>query len=134
MALSQRAASPVVEEVSEVEEVVDETFGSAEPVEDFEDDEDYGDAPGPSPQPVANGNVTRTSNFFGHNEEGSQVHDRGIEVVEAQPNTNVVRVNEDVGPIFLGRRRQLALKKGVAYKVDSDIYDYLSSRGLIYGE
>jgi hypothetical protein len=82
-------------------------------------------------QPYVNGEMATTASFFGE----SQVEDRGIQVVELEPNADyIVRVTEDVGPIFLGRRRKLALEKGKAYKVDPDIYEYLSSRGLIYGE
>jgi hypothetical protein len=151
---AQQPQSPDIEPVSEVVQTVDETFaGGAVPVddegneidldlgedEDEDDDDDYGsverNTPQPgSPQPVANGDVTRTSNFFGHNKEGSMVQDRGIEVVERDLDTNIVRVIEDVGPIFLGRRRQLQLLKGVAYKVDSDILQYLRERNLVMGE
>lgn len=150
MARRQSPQSPDIEPVTEVVQTPDESFADgAIPVDedgneidlDMDDDDDAFGTEEPrntpqagAPQQVANGEVTRTSNFFGHNEEGSMVQDRGIEVVDHQRDTSIVRVIEDVGPVFLGRRRQLALKKGVAYKVDADIYEYLSSRNLILGE
>lgn len=133
----QQPASPDLAKATPGVEPLEEVVA----VDDDLDDDDDGAFDGPvgrSPQPFANGEVTNTSNFFGsapdeRPEPQSMVLDKGIEVADAQPTSNIVRVVEDIGPIFLGRKRPIELKKGVAYRVDDDIYDYLQNRNMIYG-
>lgn len=80
--------------------------------------------------------LTTTASFHGHQlrnvETVDQIVDLGVEILDPDAETHIVRVHTDVGPVFYGGpERPIELKKNRRYRVPADIYRYLRQRGLL---
>jgi hypothetical protein len=61
-----------------------------------------------------------------------QIIDLGVEILDPEAETHIVRVHTDVGPVFYGgTERPIELKKNRRYSVPASIYRYLYERGLL---
>lgn len=80
--------------------------------------------------------LTTTASFHGHQlrnvETVDEIIDLGVEQLDPEAVTHIVRVHTDVGPVFYGGpERVVELKKNRRYQVPTDIYRYLRERGLL---
>jgi hypothetical protein len=81
--------------------------------------------------------LTTTGNFNRHHvleqpETVDQIIDLGVEILDPEAETHIVRVHTDVGPVFYGdTNRPIELKKNRRYSVPTSIYRYLIERGLL---
>jgi hypothetical protein len=50
----------------------------------------------------------------------------------ARPKFKVLRVNEDLEDVTIGKGRNLTFKTGVYYKVEPDVYEHLNEKGFVY--
>jgi hypothetical protein len=58
--------------------------------------------------------------------------DLGVEILDPEADTHIVRVHTDIGPVYYGgTERPIELKKNRRYRVPADIYRYLHERGLL---
>jgi hypothetical protein len=58
--------------------------------------------------------------------------DLGVEILDPDAETHIVRVHTDVGPVYYGgTERPVELKKNRRYRVPTSIYRYLRERGLL---
>jgi len=58
--------------------------------------------------------------------------DLGVEILDPEAETHIVRVHTDVGPVYYGDTgRPVELKKNRRYSVPAPIYRYLYERGLL---
>ena len=58
--------------------------------------------------------------------------DLGVEILDPEATTHIVRVHTDVGPVYYGSTDQpIELKKNRRYRVPSNIHRYLYERGLL---
>lgn len=81
--------------------------------------------------------LTTTEGLYRHHtltnpETVDQIVDLGVEVLDPEATTHIVRVHTDVGPVFYGGpERPIELKKNRRYRVPADVYRYLRERGLL---
>jgi hypothetical protein len=81
--------------------------------------------------------LTTTESFHRHHnlqgtETVDQIVDLGVEVLDPDALTHIVRVHSDIGPVYYGGpERVIELKKNRRYRVPADIYRYLRERGLL---
>jgi hypothetical protein len=67
-----------------------------------------------------------------HTETVDQIIDLGVEILDPNADSHVVRVHTDVGPVYYGdTNRPLELKRNRRYRVPSSIHRYLHERGLL---
>lgn len=109
----------------------------AEVVEDnIMDEDDYSNEVaakvGEMPEAEAGSKTTSTSNFMG--EEPvivDEIEDLGLVVLDPEVDEHIVRVVDDVGPVFYGSER-VELKRGHKYRVPPHIYRYLKDKDLLW--
>jgi hypothetical protein len=81
--------------------------------------------------------LTTTESLHRHHvleraETVDEIVDLGVEILDPEATTHVVRVHTDVGPVFYGgTERTIELKKNRRYRVPADIHRYLIERGLL---
>jgi hypothetical protein len=76
--------------------------------------------------------MTTTKNFMGTEAAiVDEVEDLGIVVVDPSEDDYVVRVIEDIGPVYYGSEL-VEMKKGHRYRVPPHIYEYLKDRDLLW--
>lgn len=116
---------PKVQEVEEVVEdfIVDEDDYSSEFAAAVDDE---------APEEVDTSSLTSTSNFMNAQPEiVDEIVDLGVVVKEPEASSYVVRVIEDVGPVYYGPEL-VELKRGRRYRVPAHIHRYLSDRSLLW--
>ena len=122
-----------IEEVNEVDEVGDPRLVE---VEDYDpggepaDDISFGDLEHAE-------TLTTTDSLHRHHvlnqaETVDAIVDLGVEVLDPEATTHIVRVHTDVGPVYYGSTENpVELKKNRRYRVPSNIYRYLRERNLL---
>jgi hypothetical protein len=100
------------------------------------DEDDYSSevnhAIGEMPEAEAGSKTTSTANFMGAEPElVDEIEDLGVITPEAESDSYIVRVVEDIGPIYHGSEL-VDLKKGHKYRVPPHIHRYLSDRDLLW--
>ncbi len=81
--------------------------------------------------------LTTTASFHRHHnlsqaETVDQIVDLGVEVLDPEATTHIVRVHTDVGPVYYGgTERPIELKRNRRYRVPADVFRYLRERGLL---
>lgn len=112
-----------ITEVTETEEEIDPRLVE---VDDYD----------PGGEPERSESLTTTDSLHRHNlqnvETVDQIIDLGVEILDPEAETHIVRVHTDVGPVFYGdTARPIELKKNRRYSVPASIYRYLYERGLL---
>ena len=81
--------------------------------------------------------VTTTDTVLRHHqledaETVDGIIDLGVEILDPEAQTHIVRVHTDVGPVYYGdTTRPIELKKNRRYSVPPSIYRYLHERDLL---
>jgi hypothetical protein len=113
------------EKIEAVDEVVDPHLVE---VDDYD----------PGVEPPGN-EVTTTQNLQAGRHHNLQTHetvdaivDLGVETLDPEAETHIVRVHTDVGPVFYGGTDYpIELQKNRRYRVPTFVYRYLWERGLL---
>lgn len=89
--------------------------------------------------------MSTTGNFMGGTPTATalrprQVTDAGPTIVQQLPDVEevdtgyrIVRVNQDIGPVYYGSDTVIQFEKNKRYRVPTYIYDWLAVRDLIWG-
>ena len=128
--MAERKTPPKITEVDEEIDPRRVEVDSYDPGADEADDISFGD--------LEHGEeLTTTESLHRHHalhntETVDQIVDLGVEILDPEATTHIVRVHTDVGPVYYGGpERPIELKKNRRYRVPSDIYRYLRERGLL---
>lgn len=117
---------PAASTVEEVDEVMDTVMDE----DDYTDEIEHAISGMPEAEPGSK--TTSTANFMGEEPEiVDEIEDLGVVVVDPDAEGYIVRVTQDVGPVFYGAER-IELKKGHRYRVPPHIHQYLSKRDLLW--
>jgi hypothetical protein len=124
---------PQISEIDDTEERVDGRLVDYDPGGDEAPDDDI------SFTDLEHGEeLTKTENFLGRHhvlhsaETVDQIVDLGVQVLDPNAETHIVRVHTDIGPVFYGGTDQpIELKKNRRYQVPTHIHRYLFERGLL---
>lgn len=122
---------PQITEVDQVDEAIDPRLvevDSYDPGGAENDDLSFDDLEGGEA-------LTTTDSLHRHHtlhETVDQIVDLGVEILDPNANTHIVRVHTDVGPVYYGgTERPIELKKNRRYRVPTDVHRYLRERGLL---
>jgi hypothetical protein len=84
---------------------------------------------------LEHGEVATTDSFHQLNnvhETVDEIIDMGVETLDPEATTHIVRVHTDVGPVYYGdTNRPIELKKNRRYQVPTHVHRYLLERGLL---
>lgn len=116
---------PQITEVTEVEEKIDPRLVEVDDYDPGGDDASFGDL-----------EMTRTDSLFNHDlynvETVDQIVDLGVEVLDPEATTHIVRVHTDIGPVYYGGTEQpIEMKKNRRYRVPAHVHRYLRERNLL---
>lgn len=122
---------PKITEIEEVEEQIDPHLVNVESYDPGGDDDisfdelEHGET------------LTTTDSLHRHHvlnqaETVDQIVDLGVEVLDPEATTHIVRVHTDIGPVYYGGTEfPIELKKNRRYRVPAHVHRYLRERGLL---
>ena len=115
-------------QINEVDEEIDPRLVEVETYDPGGDDVSF-DELEVGEQLTTTNSLHRLSNVH---ETVDEIVDMGVETVDPDAQTFIVRVHTDVGPVYYGdTNRPIELKKNRRYQVPAHIHRYLLERGLL---